>query len=245
MKSIKRVFSLTQRNLKEIIRDPLSLIFLFAVPLLMLVLFYFMFSGLTSQFEIKYFAPGIVAFGGAFISLFMGMLITTDRTSAFLTRLYTTPIRSYEFILGYALAMIPIGLLQTSLFFLVSVLLDSSILSWNILLVIIASLLITLLFIGFGIFFGSICNEKSIGGLCSILIMGQSVLSGMWFPVEGLSEGFIKFMEVLPFKNCVLFLQNIMMGNGEVLKPFLIIGIYTIIIFIISIFTYKKAMKQK
>ncbi|MCH5180237.1 MAG: ABC transporter permease [Erysipelotrichales bacterium] len=245
MKSFNRVLSLTKRNLKEILRDPLSLTFLFALPLIMLVLFYFVFSGLTSQFEIKYFAPGIVAFGGTFISLFMGLLIATDRSSAFLTRLYTTPIRSYEFILGYSLAMLPIGLMQTCLFFLVSVLLDSSILSWNLLLVILASLLITILFIGFGIFFGSICNEKSVGGLCSILVMGQSILSGMWFPQEGLSEGFIKFMEVLPFKNCVLILQNIMLGSASVLNSILIILAYTIVVYIISINIYSLKMKQK
>ncbi|MCH5171940.1 MAG: ABC transporter permease [Erysipelotrichales bacterium] len=245
MKSINRIFSLTIRNLKEILRDPLSLIFLFLLPLVMLVLFYFLFGNLTIQFEIKYFAPGIAAFGGAFISLFMGILIANDRSSAFLTRLYTTPTKSYEFILGYAFAMFPIGLLQTILFFLVSALLDSTILSWNILLVIVVNLLVTMLFIGFGVFFGSLCNEKSIGGFCSILIMGQSVLSGMWFPIEGLSKGFITFMEVLPFRNSVLLLQNIMLGNGEYFKPLLIIIAYTISIFAISIFTYAKKMKQK
>ena len=244
MKSIGRIFSLTKRNLKEIIRDPLSLIFLFALPIAMLVLFYFLFSKVTSQFELKYFAPGIAAFGSTFIALFMGILIATDRSSAFLTRLYTTPIRPYEFILGYAVAMLPIGLVQTSLFFLIGVLLDSSILSWNIILVIIASLIITILFIGFGIFFGAACSEKSVGGLCSILIMGQSVLSGMWFPIDGLSEGFIKFMEILPFRNSVLILQNIMINKGDVFKPMLIIIIYTIAVFIISICTYAYKMKQ-
>ena len=103
----KRIVALTKRNLLEIVRDPLSLMFLIAMPLGMLVLFYFLFHRLTPQFEMRYLAPGIIVFSQAFLSLFVGLLISMDRASAFLTRLYVTPARSYEFVLGYTLAMIP------------------------------------------------------------------------------------------------------------------------------------------
>ena len=42
--SINRVYILTKRNLKEIIRDPLSIIFLIGLPLLMEIVFYLLFG---------------------------------------------------------------------------------------------------------------------------------------------------------------------------------------------------------
>ena len=49
-----------------------------------------------------------------------------------------------------------------------------------------------------GILFGSICNERSVGGVTSIIISLQSLLSGIWFPIDEMSGGFITFMEILP-----------------------------------------------
>ena len=75
LNSLSRIITLTKRNLKEIIRDPLSLIFTIGLPLLMEILFYLIFSKLTSQFEMRYLAPGIVVFSQSFLSLFVGLLI--------------------------------------------------------------------------------------------------------------------------------------------------------------------------
>lgn len=55
--SAKRIFVFSKRCLKEILRDSTSLIFLFVLPIGMLVLFYFVFHSYTSQFDIKYLAP--------------------------------------------------------------------------------------------------------------------------------------------------------------------------------------------
>ena len=77
--SVSRIITLTKRNIKEILRDPLSLIFTIALPLFMEILFYFIFHELTAQFEMKYLAPGIVVFSESFLTLFTGLLISLDR----------------------------------------------------------------------------------------------------------------------------------------------------------------------
>ena len=87
-KSVSRILALTNRNIKEILRDPLSMMFMIFMPLSMEILFYFLFNNLTDQFQMKYLAPGIVAFSQAFLSLFVGLLISMDRNSCFLTRLF-------------------------------------------------------------------------------------------------------------------------------------------------------------
>lgn len=242
---MKRSLIFASRNIKEILRDPLSLVFLLALPLVMLILFYYLFNGLTSQFEIKYFAPGIVVFSYSFITLFNGLLISMDRSSSFLVRLYSSPIKSWEFIFGYFISMVPISLVQSILFFGVASLLDSTFFSIYLLLGIVVSFLISTLFIGFGILFGSLCNEKSIGGISSIVIMCQSILSGMWFPTNAMNPTIIKIMDILPFKAATSLLQKVCMGDfNNILKYIINILIYIIIIYSVGIFVYSKKMKK-
>ena len=246
-KSLTRIITLTRRNLKEIIRDPLSLIFTILMPLLMEVLFYILFHGLTSQFEMKYLAPGIVVFSEAFLTLFTGMLISIDRNTSFLTRLYVSKTKPYEFILSYALAVIPITVIQSILFFGVGIIFDPSLLSIRLLFGILLSIVTSVLFISFGLLFGSICDEKSIGGVSSIIIVSQSVLSGMWFPLEGISEVMMKIMEILPFRNGTLLIQNIIIGyndlTSDILIPLVIILVYSVVVSILAIIVFKKKMK--
>lgn len=242
---MKRSLIFASRNIKEILRDPLSLVFLLALPFIMLILFYFLFNGLTSQFEIKYFAPGIVVFSYSFITLFNGLLISMDRSSSFLIRLYSSPIKSWEFIFGYSISMIPISLIQSILFFGVASFLDSTFFSINLLLGIVVSLFISTLFIGLGILFGSLCNEKSIGGISSIIIMCQSILSGMWFPTNAMSKAIIKVMDILPFKASTSLLQNVCSGDfNNTFKYIINIMIYILLIYSLGIFVYSKKMKK-
>ena len=95
--------------------------------------------------------------------------------------------------------------------------------------------------------FGSICNEKSIGGVSSIIICGQSVLSGMWFPVDTLSGGIKKVMEALPFRNAHLLIQNAELGIenafNDFILPLIIVLAYTVVAFTFATVIFKKNMK--
>lgn len=248
-KSASRILTLTKRNVKEIVRDPLSLIFMLLMPLFMEILFYFIFHNLTEQFEMKYLAPGIVIFSQAFLTLFTGMIIATDKSTSFLTRLYVSKAKSHEFILSYALAVLPLVLIQSVLFFLVGGIFDSALFSLNTALAILVSIIPSFFFIGVGILFGSLCSEKSIGGISSIIIVGQSILSGMWFPTEGLDGAIVTIMKALPFKNATLLVQNtsngISNGFNDFLLPLIIVLAYTLVFFALAIIVFKKKMKSK
>ena len=126
--SMSRIITLTKRNIKEIVRDPLSLIFIIGLPLVMEVLFYLLFHTQTSQFEMKYLAPGIVVFSQTFLSLFIATLISLDRSTSFLTRLFVSKTKSHEFIVSYLFSLIPLVLIQTILFFLIGIAFDASLL---------------------------------------------------------------------------------------------------------------------
>lgn len=247
--AVGRVFALIKRNVKEILRDPLSLAFMLAMPLGMELLFYFIFHGQSAQFEMKYLAPGIVAFAQAFLTLFSGLLISLDRSSAFLTRLYVSRAKSSEFIMGYAFSLFPIALAQSVIFFLVGGIIDPSIFSVTMIGAIFLSLIPASFFIGTGILLGSLCNERSIGGVASIVIAGQSMLSCMWFPPESLGKGVLTVMRILPFKNAAELLQKGFLGYSdffhEFWQPLLILLAYTVVIFALAIIVFGKKMQEK
>ena len=95
-----RMINFAKRNFKELIRDPISLIFEIALPLFLLFIFQ-QFNLPDDIYKIEYFTPGIILFGFAFITLFSSTLISKDRTSSFLIRLGTSPMKSSDYILGY------------------------------------------------------------------------------------------------------------------------------------------------
>ena len=247
--SLKRISVLTGRNFKEIVRDPLSLVFTIAMPLMMELVFYFLFHTQTMQFEMRYLAPGIVVFSQAFLALFSGILISQDRESTFLTRLYVSKARSYEFIFGYALAMTPVVLGQTVLFFLVGGAIEPSLFSIGMLYGVLLSLVTAAFYIGIGILIGTICNEKAVGGVASIVIAGQSMLSGMWFPPESMNKGMLVVMRCLPFKNATDLLRYGFVSSDGVFQgfwlPLLVTLGYLIVTFATAILVFRSKMKAK
>ena len=245
--SFSRIRALTGRNIKEVVRDPLSLGFLYGLPVVMLVLFYVIFHKLTSQFEMRYLAPAMVGFGQAFITLFSGILIATDRSSSFMFRLYATRTKPTEFICGYSLAMLPSALSQAFIFFAAAVIVDVSFFSVNLLAALAFSVFTGSFYIAAGLLVGSLTTEKTVGGVSSFLVMAQSVLSGMWFPTEGLDGGFMKAMDVLPFKNISRIMQNVCAGNYTfegVWLPLIIICAYTLAVFVAAIAVFRRKMTK-
>ena len=246
--SLSRIVALSKRNAKEIVRDPLSLIFMIGLPLFMEILFYLLFHKLTDQFQMKYLAPGIVVFSQAFLALFTGQLIALDRSTSLLTRLYVSRAKPVEFILSYALPILPLTLLQSVLFFLVGGIFDTSLFGAGMLLAILFSLLTSLFYIAMGILFGALCTEKSIGGIASILVACQSLLSGMWFPIEGLGAGMLHLMNALPFRNATQLVQNAALGFGDawgdLFRPLLILLGYTLAAFVCAVLVFRRKMKQ-
>lgn len=246
--SLSRIDALSKRNVKEIVRDPLSLIFMIGLPLFMEILFYLLFHKLTDQFQMKYLAPGIVVFSQAFLALFTGQLIALDRSTSFLTRLYVSRATSVEFILSYALPILPLTLLQSVLFFLVGGIFDTSLFGVGMLFAILFGVFTSLFYIAMGILFGAICSEKSIGGIASILVACQSLLSGMWFPIEGLGEGMLHLMNALPFRNATQLVQNAALGFGDawgdLFRPLLILLGYTLAAFVCAVLVFRRKMKR-
>ena len=116
-----RMLCFSGRTAKEILRDPLNLGFGIGFPVILLLLLSAIQANIpVSLFEIQKLAPGIAVFGLAFITLFAASLVAKDRESAFLSRLYTTPLTAADFILGYIIPLVPIAIAQSVICYVVA-----------------------------------------------------------------------------------------------------------------------------
>ena len=237
-----RILNFAKRNFKEIIRDPLSIIFSVLLPLFLLFIFK-QINIPSKSYELQNFTPGIVVFGFSFITLFTAMLVSKDRTSSLLIRLGISPMKPIEYILGYMLSIIPLILIQNVLFFILAVVLGLSF-SINIIWAILISIVIAILFITIGIILGSLFSEKASSGISSIVIQLVCFTSGMYFPRELLGDVFSKICEYLPFESCVTIIKGIMNANLEsiTIRNIVVFSIYTILALVISIVVFKKKM---
>ena len=237
-----RTLNFAKRNFKEIIRDPLSIIFAVLLPLFLLFIFQ-QINIPSENYQLENFTPGIIVFGFSFITLFTAMLIAKDRTTSLLIRLGISPMKSIEYILGYMLSIIPIIVIQDILFFILAIILGFSF-SINIIWAILVSLTIAILFIAIGIIIGSLCTEKASSGISSIIVQLVCFTSGMYFPKEVLGDAFSKVCEYLPFESCVTIIKGIMNNNIEIIstRNIIVFSVYTILVLIISIIIFKKKM---
>lgn len=242
-----RILTFAKRNFKEIIRDPINLTFLFGFPVVLLLLLSAIQANIpVNMFEIEHLAPGIAVFGLSFMTLFSATLISKDRRSSFIHRLYTMPMKSKDFILGYMLPLLPIALIESVVTYIIAVMLGLEI-SVNIFISIILILPIALLYIGLGLLCGSIFNDKQVGGICGALLTNLSAwLSGIWFDLNLVGGAFKNIAYILPFVHSVEMERAAISGNySEILPHFLWVLGYAIIILSAAIIMFLKQMKKE
>jgi len=232
------------RNSKELLRDPLNLAFSIGFPLAVLFLFHIIGTNVPeSIFVIDSMAPGVAVFGLSFISLFSGTLISKDRTSSFLMRLFTTPLKASDYIVGYILPLLPMAIAQSAVCFIVSFFLGLEI-SMNVLLALVVLIPAAVLFIGIGLLVGSILNDKQVGGLCGALLTNLSAwLSGAWFDLSLIGGAFEQVAYLLPFAHAVDAARAAISGDYASIFPHLwwVIG-YAVVILVVAIVIFRKKM---
>ena len=236
-----RILTFTNRNFKEIIRDPLSIIFSLILPLFLLYIFK-QFKIPNEVYSIENFTPGIIIFSLSFITMFTASLVAKDRSTSLTTRLGVSPMKEIEYILGYALSVVPIVLIQNIIFFIVAIILGlkSSI---NIIHTILAVLPISILFISLGILIGTITTEKSSSGISSIIVQLVAFTSGMYFSTDMVGNTFSTICKILPFQSTLNITKSVLNNSyNNILTSTLIVVIYTIITIVLEIFLFKKKM---
>ena len=236
-----RIITFAKRNLKEIIRDPLSIIFAIILPLFLLYIFE-QFKIPNEVYNIENFTPGIIIFSLSFITMFTSSLVAKDRSTSLTTRLEVSPMKSIDYILGYSISVLPIVLIQNILFFMTAMLLGLNF-SINIIYTILVSIPISLLFISLGILIGTITNEKSSSGVSSIVVQLVAFTSGMYFSIDMVGNTFSTICKIIPFQSTLNITKSVLNNSyNNILTSILVVVIYTVITIVLEIFLFKKKM---
>lgn len=242
-----RMCALAFRNVKEILRDPINLAFGLGFPLaLILLLTAIQASVPINLFELQHLTPGITVFGLSFITLFSATTIARDRSSSLLQRLYTTPLRSADFILSYTLPLIPIAISQCVICYIAAIVLGMEI-TVNIGYAVLSIIPVSVLYIALGLLCGSAMSDKQVGGICGALLCNLSAwLSGVWFDLDLVGGVFKKISYALPFVHAVEMQRSIISGDFLGIFPHIVwvIG-YDTFLFAAAVWLFLRQMKKQ
>ena len=242
-----RMLTFANRNAKEILRDPLTLAFGLGFPLVLILLLSAIQANVpVPLFEIAHLTPGITVFGLSFMTLFSATIIAKDRGSSLLQRLYTTPLTPVDFILGYTLPIIPITVIQRVICYVVAIILGLDV-TVNIIYAILLIIPVSILFIAMGLLFGSILNDKQVGGICGALLTNLSAwLSGIWFDLDLVGGAFKKIAYCLPFVHAVELERAVLSGNfSEIPSHLLWVMGYALVALTAAVLLFLRQMKRQ
>ena len=241
------MMTFAKRCAKEILRDPINLIFGLGFPLVLLLLLSSLQANIPVHlFEIDTLTPGITVFGLSFMTLFSATLIARDRESALLQRLYTTPLTGMDFILGYLLPLLPIALGQAAVCYLFAIPLGLTV-SVNMVYAVIGILPMAVFNIALGLLCGSVFGVKQVGGICGALLTNLSAwLSGVWFDLELVGGFFEKTAHALPFFHAAEMGKALFSGNLEAAASHLLpVLLYSVVITVAAVWAFFRQMQKQ
>lgn len=242
-----RLLTFSGRTAKEILRDPLNLFFGLGFPLVLIGLLTAIQSNIPVPiFELAHLTPGVTIFGLSFMTLFAAVLISKDRESALLQRLYTTPLTAADFIFGYTLPLLPMAAAQGIICYIAAALLGLE-LKITALYAVLVIIPIALFYIALGLVFGSVLNSKQVGGICGALLTNLSAwLSGIWFDVDLVGGAFKKIANALPYIHAVELERAVFNGDYSNILPHLwwVLG-YTAAAVMGAVFLFLRQMKKQ
>ena len=177
-------------------------------------------------------APGMMALVAVFATTILAILVLVrDKSQGILERLFATPLRPSEFVVGHALSLVLVGAGQTTVVLLASVLLFHASFVGSIPLAYAILMLFALGNIGLGMLISSLAqSEFQAVQLIPLLIFPQLLFSGALFPVETIPVAFRPISGALPLTYAANALHAILLRGwgleGSVVVDILALGLY-------------------
>lgn len=239
---MRKTLAFARRNTKEILRDPLTLAFGIGLPVVLIWLLSSIgknIPGSSELFAIEALTPGICVFSLSFIALFSGLLLAKDRCGAFMLRLLVSPLSGAGFIAGYLLPLIPMAAAQSAVCFAAAMLMGLEA-SPRMILVIVLLLPCAVFFASLGLIFGSVFNEKQVGGILGALLTNLSAwFSGAWFDPALVGGGFERIASFLPFWRVVRASRAALNGDiGNMMPELIPVIVWAVLSFAVAVLVF-------
>ncbi|KIM11991.1 MAG: hypothetical protein KU37_03880 [Sulfuricurvum sp. PC08-66] len=237
-------WALTQRNMRELYRDPISMLMGIGMPVGM----FYLFAAMGNSIPIEAFAPrtlvtGVIVFSFAFLTMSSGILLAKDRQSALLHRLYSTPMTVMDFVLSYFLPFVPMALVQIVTTFLAAISLGVP-LTVGMVETLLVLLPMAVALIAVGIILGTLLHEGQVSAVGSVVIIAASLLSGAWMDLAQVGGVLYAIASYLPFAHSVDAARAMMRGEPLLFKSLLMVYGYTLIFVSAAIFFFARSIRR-
>lgn len=237
---------LLKRNVKECLRDPLTLTLGLAFPVFLLILFFIIDKSVDmdiDMFSPATLTPGVVVFGFSTLMMSEGNLICSDRNSSLFSRFRTLPLRATDYMIAYTLPFLAMTFGQYVVTFALAFCFG---LNWtpHVFTCVLLLFPVAVIFVSVGMLMGFTLNAGQLTGIGNGLITVIAILSGAWFPVEVVGGGFEIFATILPFYNAVTLSRQLLQGLDFEWYRLGILLAYAVVLAVLSVVVTAKRLKK-
>ena len=241
--SVDRTLAITERIVRQMLRDRRSVGLLIVGPLIVMSLVGF--SLVEEGDVLDRVAPGLLAVFVLFFTFILtGVGFLRERAQGTLERLQTTLVGSFDIMLGYMLGFLLFAVVQAAviLAFTIFVLRIEYVGSlWEIGAIL---FLVVTVAVSMGIFISSFANnEFQVVQFIPIVLAPQIFLSGVIIPVEQMPTLFEWFSVVLPLTYAVDALREIMLrgtGLAELWPNLAALGVFSLALLAAAVGTLRR-----
>lgn len=196
---------------------------------------------------VDFMGPGIIIFGLLIMIPTSARPIVRDKEKGFMSRLLTTPTRPMDFILGYSLSMVAIAIAQIIIFMVAAWAMGMDIVGsfW---LAFLVFFLTGLCSIGIGMVIASLSkSENQAEPFAWLISMPLASLSGCWFSIEMMPDYLKAFAYTFPYAHAIDASRGVLIrgvGLEAIGYDFLFLIGWTVVIFAIGIFLFRRSMRS-
>ena len=248
-------YPFARRTYKEFLRDPVSLIFGAAFPVILMIVLQIICRNIESSgtevlecFRIDRLMIGISIYSFSFTSFYAGLRVYKDKNDCFIQRFYQSHMQLEDYIVGYILPLLLITFLQSVMCmataFILDLVLGLHILSFgfNYVLLIALMLPLELIFICIGIMLGASFRAKDSIYIFVGIIVVTIMTSNIFFNVSSFGSGYELFCKILPFYPTYTGLYCLIDGFTEAFPYYFVTIGYAIGLLVLTVVIYKIKM---
>lgn len=209
--------SMLRRNLKHVLRSPDSMIMAVALPIMLMLLFVYVFGGAieTGTDYINYVVPGIILLCAAFGASTTAVSVSNDMTEGIIDRFRTLPIAQSSVLTGHVLASVVRNLITTGIVIAVALLMGfrptADTMKWLGVIGVVAAFVFALSYLSTAL--GLLAKNPEAAGGFTFVIMFLPYVSSAFVPAETMPSWLQWFAENQPVTPIIETVRGLLMGT--------------------------------
>ena len=193
--------------------------------------------------------PAIIAFELIFLLVIVGVItVTREKIQGTQDRLYATPLRSSERLLGYVIGLLLIATIMVTVILIFGIFVFGAKVRGNAFLLIFAALLFGLAHVFMSVFLANFAqNELQAIQFAPLTAIPSMALGGLLIPVVGLPLWLQPFSYIIPLTYGINLFEGIMLkgwGFKELWLDFTVVAGMCLIFFVLAVISVKNRMRD-